>query len=217
MGKDVTSRAARRSAARRANKRRAAAVSLPGEPAEQPARYPSGKIKPEDARKTALQARCRVQGIDPTQDAMKDAESPLRGCSVGLRILTEPSRHHADLWNAVKHARQTQERFDRAIGAPPRHAKVASILAPVSAMEADASSPPPDLRTPEDRVRQDTAAHMRVEGWLRHCDNAAVSAFKHAVINAPNDPVRDWQGVLNCLWCIVEGLAGQKVRARVRK
>jgi hypothetical protein len=135
---------------------------------------------------------------------------------VGKRILTEAERHHPDLWNAVKHARQTQERFDRAIGAPPRHAKVASILAPVSAMEADASSPALDLRTPEERVRQDTAAQMRMEGWISHCDSAAVSAFKHAVLNAPNDPIRDWTGVLNCLWCIVEGLAGQKVSARVR-
>lgn len=206
----MTSKSARR-------RRKAAAVSLPGAPAEQTPRYPSGKIKPADARKTALEARCRVSGVHPTPDAMKAAESPLRGCSVGLRILTEAPRHHPDLWNAVSHARKTQERHDRAIGAPPRHAKVASILAPVTAMEADASSPPLDLRTPEERVRQDTAAQMRVEGWIGHCDNAAVSAFKRAVINDQNDRIRDWQGVLNCLWCIVEGLAGQKVLARVRK
>jgi hypothetical protein len=203
-------------AQRRGRKRKAEAVNLANEPTKHRNRYPSGKAKPEDARATALQARCRVDGIAPTKEALRDAESPLRGCSVGKRILTEAERHHPDLWNAVKHARQTQERFDRAIGAPPRHAKVASILAPVSAMEADASSPALDLRTPEERVRQDTAAQMRMEGWISHCDSAAVSAFKHAVLNAPNDPIRDWTGVLNCLWCIVEGLAGQKVSARVR-
>ena len=204
-------------AARRRSNRRRAIISLHGaDPVAQSLPTDPKREKPEDARKTALQARCRVLGIHPTQDALKAAESPLRGCSVGLRILAEPQRHHSDLWNAVTHARRVQDRFDRAIAAPPRHAKVANILAHVSAMEADASSPPLDLRTLEERVRQDTAAHMLLEGWIRHCDNAAVSAFKHAVINAPNDPIRDWQGVLNCLWCIVEGLAGQQVLARVR-
>lgn len=105
-------------AARRGRKRKAAPVNLHGEPAQASNRYPSGKAKPEDARATALQARCRVDGIAPTKEALRDAESPLRGCSVGKRILTEAERHHPDLWNAVKHARQTQERFDRAIGAP---------------------------------------------------------------------------------------------------
>ena len=44
----------------------------------------------EDARKTALQARCRVFGLSDTTEALKASVAPLWGCSVGRMILTEP-------------------------------------------------------------------------------------------------------------------------------
>ena len=47
---------------------------------------------------------------------------------------------------------------------------------------------------------------MRVEGWIGHTDARAISAFKQAVINDPDGPVKDWPGVLACLQCIAEGL-----------
>jgi hypothetical protein len=181
--------------------------------------------RPEDARKTALQARCRTSAAlmsaqavkveiralsealaidDPCRRKeavqavatrvegirMKAAALNMAGCGVGRLILAEPEHHRADLWNAAQHARQTQAAYDRAIGAPSRHAQVARILAPVAAFEADASSPAPDFRTTEERVRQATAAQMRV--------------------------VKDWAGVLACLQCIVEGLRGEVVKVRVR-
>lgn len=168
------------------------------------------------AHTEALQARCRVFGLPDTPDGLRASSDPLMGCSVGRLLRDQPEASRSQLWDAVYHARRTQAAYDRAIGAPSRHAQVARILAPVDAMHADASSPAPDFRSPEEKVRQDTAAQMRVETWIGHCDNRAVSAFKHAVINDPDGPVVDWQGVLNCLSCIVEGLAGQEVRVRVR-
>ena len=211
----MTSRAERK---RQAKRRRAAAVSLAGEaPAQQPARYPNGKIKPEDARKTALQARIRVFGGDDTPEGQKAASDPLWGCSVGRLILCEPEHLRGNLWDAAQHARKTQAAYDRAIGAPSRHAQCLRILAPVDAMQADAASPAPDDRSVEERVRDATRAQMQVEGWISYADGRAVSAFKRHVIDDIDGPIRDWEGVKNCLMCISEGLSGNKLTVRIRR
>lgn len=148
---------------------------------------------------------------------MKAAFDQKQGDSVGRMILTEPEANRAELWNAAQHARATQLAYDRAIGSPRRHAQVARILAPADAMHADASSPAPDFRSEDDKYRQAISAQMRVEGWIGHTDAQAISAFKQAVINDPDGPVKDWAGVLNCLRCIAEGLRGEVIKARVRK
>ena len=83
---------------------------------------------------------------------------PLWGCSVGRLILSEPEQRRPDLWNATQHARATQLAYDRAIGAPNRHATCLRILAPSEAMHADASSPAPDYRTDDDKYRQAISA-----------------------------------------------------------
>ena len=207
------------SKAERKRRKRASHITLPGG-AEIPQRI-EGPGRPrkmaEDARQTALQARMRVYaGKDGPKDERASGE-PLWGCSVGRLILSEPEHHRPDLWNAAQHARKTQLAYDRAIGAPNRHAQCLRILLPLPALEADASSPAPDFRSEEDRNRQAVSAQMQVEGWIGHTDARAVSAFKQAVINDPDGPVRDWQGVLSCLWCIAEGLKGETVKARVRK
>ena len=33
---------------------------------------------------------------------------------------------------------------------------------------------------------------MQVQGWIGHTDSRAISAFKQAVINDPDGPVKDW-------------------------
>lgn len=207
------------SIAERRRRKRAAKITLPGGESIPQRIEGAGRPRnnPEDARKTALQARCRVFGARDAKDGKSASGDPLWGCSVGRMLLTEPDTHRADLWNAAQHARKTQLAYDRAIGAPPRHAQCLRILLPLPAFEADASSPAPDFRPEEDRNRQAVAAQMRLEGWIRHNDNRAVSAFKQAVINDPDSPIRDWHGVMNCLWAIVEGLKGETVKARVRK
>ena len=207
------------SRAERKRRKKAASISLPG--GETVPQRIDGPGRPrnmaEDARKTALQARCRVfAGNDGPKDEGASGD-PLWGCSVGRLILTEPEHQRPDLWNAAQHARKTQLAYDRAIGAPSRHAQCLRILSPVSAFEADAASPAPDFRTAEERERQAVSAWMQVQGWIGHTDSRAVSAFKQAVINDPDGPVKDWPGVLACLRCIAEGLRGDVVKARVRK
>jgi hypothetical protein len=200
-----------------ARRKRKARITLPGGDAV-PQRMETGRPhkEPDNAHREALEARCRVFRVNPTKEGLEAVKSPLMGCSVGRLILREPEPKRAELWNAVYHARRTQLAYDRAIGAPSRHAQVARILAPADAMHADASSPAIDMRSPEDRVRHAASAQMQMEGWIAHTDSRAVSAFKQSVINDPDGPVRDWQGVLDCLRCIVEGLAGQQVKVRAR-
>lgn len=207
------------SKAERKRRKKAASISLPGGNAV-PQRI-DGPGRPrnmaEAANKIALKTR---QRLFANADSPKDEgafSDPRWGCSVGRLILTEPEHHRPELWNAAQHARATQLAYDKAIGAPNRHATCLRILSPVTAFEADATSPAPDFRTAEERERQAVSAWMQVEGWIGHTDARAVSAFKQAVINDPDGPVRDWQGVLSCLWCIAEGLKGETVRARVRK
>lgn len=206
------------SKAERKRRKKAASISLPG--GETVPQRIAGPGRPrnmaEDARKSALKTR---QRLFASADSPKDEgafSDPRWGCSVGRLILTEPEQRRAELWNATQHARATQLAHDKAIGAPNRHAQVARILSPVAAFEADASSPAPDYRTEDGKYRQAIAAQMRVEGWIGHTDARAISAFKQAVINDPDGPVKDWPGVLACLQCIAEGLKGDTVKARVR-
>jgi hypothetical protein len=88
-------------AQRRGRKRKPAPVNLPGETPQASNRYPSGKNKPEDPRKTALQARCRRAGIsDP-----KEAARALLGTEMGLCVnALSQGQELADLteaWQAI--------------------------------------------------------------------------------------------------------------------
>lgn len=210
----MTSKAERK----RRKSRAKASITLPGgEVAPQTQPTDPRRERPEAANKSALKTR---QRLFASHDGPRDERAfldPLWGDSVGRLILTGPEHQRADLWNAAQHARKTQAAYDRAIGAPSRHAQCLRILAPVDAMQADAASPAPDDRSLEDRVRDATRAQMQVEGWIGHTDARAISAYRQAVINDPDGPVRDWPGVLACLQCIAEGLRGDQVRARVRK
>lgn len=201
---------------KRARKRR---ISLAGGESAALRQHPLDRThtnQPEDAQKTALQARVRIFGGMDTPEGRKALSDPLWGCSVGRLIVTEPKDRRADLANALMHTRKTQAAYDRAIGAPNRHAQCLRILAPSEVLHADAASPAWDDRPVDERIRQATSAQMRLETWIGHCDSRAVSAFKQAVINDPDGPVRDWEGVRNCLWCVVEGLKGETVKVRVR-
>lgn len=202
---------------KRRKRRAKAKISMPGaEAVLQVQPNDPRRERAEDARKSALKTRQRLfagHGGPKDEGAFSDQ---LWGCSVGRLILSEPEQDRPNLWNATQHARATQLAYDRAIGAPNRHATCLRILSPSEPMTADASSPAPDYRTDDDKYRQAIAAQMRVEGWIGHTDARAISAFKQAVINDPDGPVRDWPGVLACLQCIAEGLRGNTVKARSR-
>ena len=132
----------------------------------------------------------------------------MAGCTAGRTIIaTEVARDaQADLWNAVQHMRKVYAAYDRLHGLN-RYAQVARILAPVSAMEADASSPAFDDRDDETKQRQAVAAWMQVQGWLGCIDSAAAQECKAVVIGLPEDATaRRPAMMLAGLAAIVRGL-----------
>lgn len=182
-------------------------------------RYPSGARKPEPANDVAIESRMCRMGLRDTPENRAIARDPMQGCAVGRAIIAAklPQQESNALWQAVGHARKAYVTFDRAIGAPNRHAQCLRILQPVDAMQADAASPETDTRSAEERYRQSVSCQMRVVQWIGHCDNPAQQAFLRAVIDEPDMEAKDWPGILACLRCICEGLDGKPVKIRVRK
>ncbi|SIT74718.1 hypothetical protein [Pontibaca methylaminivorans] len=158
-----------------------------------------------------LQARCRQAGLTPTAEAIRDAKAPWRGCSAGVamsRVVTDEAER-ADLWDAIQHMRRTQMAHDVAIGAPRRHAQCLRLLVPLEALEADAETPPLDLRTDEEKQRQATSALMAIEGWLAYASPHAASICKRTVIDDERCP--DAHVLVEALRCVVDGIKGRKI------
>ena len=158
-----------------------------------------------------LAARARQTGA-----AYEDCRNPMLGCVVGRRLMIEHVEDRADLWRAVMHMRRVVVAYDRSLGVN-RHPQCANILAPAEKLEASASSPAADLRTPEDKARQAQSAWMTLHGWMNYADPAARAACERAVVDEPDQPVADWSGVVLALRCVVDGLAGKPVQLRARK
>lgn len=207
----------------KSQRRRKGKITLPG--GEEASARPTGRDRrhthqpQEDARLPMLTARARQQGLPATKETLTKMTAQYNGCEAGKAISAQPisDAAKADLFAAVQHVRKTWAAFDRAIGAPDRHAKVARILAPTAAMEATAASPAIDMRDDETKLRQAVAARQAVEGWLCYADNAAAHAVKLHCLDEPDVPVRDVAGMIAGLLCICDGLAGRRVVYRRRK
>lgn len=202
---------ARSKGARRRHRKAPPGCELP----ETPHREPNGrKSRPEDQRGLTLATRCRHAGLDDTADNRRAVSAPEYGCAVGRAIMAGDRAERADLWQAVCHMRRVWVAYDIAIGAPSRHAKCLAILTPTEALTADAASPPPDLRTPEERHRQAVSAYMALRGWIGHVDNAAESAVIRAVVDEPDEVLRNWPAIRLALLCVVDGIKGRRVQVR---
>lgn len=174
------------------------------------------RVDVEDARsatETAIQARIRLCGVADSPEARKAAEDPLSGCAVGRALLRDdmPRDHRADLWQAVQHIRRVWVAYDRAIGAPSRHAQCLRILAPTEAMTTEGITF--DDRSQEERDRSAVSAFMAVQGWLGYVDNAARSATIIAVVDDAGLP--NWPGIKRALECVSEGIKGKRITPRV--
>ena len=203
-------RTKRQKAAQRRTARAATITLAGGETAHQ--RPTQGqRERKEPADMVAIHARIRQTGMTPDQ-----ARHEMGGCAVGRRLMLDHVSDRADLWQAVRHMRRVIVAYDRAIGAPSRHAQCLRIMLPTERMEASASSPAPDLRDPETRDRQAVAAWTALKGWLSHADYAARVACTRAVVDEPDEPISDWTGVVLALRCVVEGIKGQRVKVRAR-
>lgn len=212
---------AARRRAKRAARERAAASGLPGlEPSKK--REPNGRRQRAavdripDAHRESIVARCRRAGLDPTPENLREMSAAWEGCTAGqwMARYAEDDEERHRLWSAIGHWRTVQAAYDRAIGAPPRHAKGARTEYLAEHMATDADTPPPDDRTDEEKVAAAKAAHRELEEWLMYADGMAYAEGKRVVIE--DGPVRDWQGLMAALRCIADGLAGGPMVSRHR-
>lgn len=208
MGKSLGSKAARR------RWKDAKAAGLP-ELAEIPKREDNGRIdrggKSRNPAIETLKARCRQMEKTITKANLREVRAPWWGCYAGRVIAQEQmeDRDRADLWAAICHMRRVQVAFDAAIGAPRRHAQCLRLLAPVDAMEVDASTPPADRRSPEEKQDAATSALMRLETWMGYADKAAAGEAKRVVLD--DQISTDPEGMILALRCVSAGIKGRRL------
>lgn len=193
----------------------------------------------KDADVPALEARCRHAGIevitvpprpenaeDDTREARKqrhraqldrsaqlrDMRAQWRGCEAGraLASVVQAEGLRAVLWDSIQHMRRTVLAYDRALGAPNRHAACLRIMLPTETMQADATTPAADPRTDEERYHQAINAWMAMHGWLGHVDARAASIALRTVVE--DLPCRDPAALVRALHCVADGIAGRKVQ-----
>lgn len=213
-------RARRRKARKRAGETAENVVPLAPVPRRQPNGQKRRTPQEADASRQQLDVRAAQAGLHKAvargeigmAEAIREVRAPWYGCVAGRAMAAAESGEQArrDLWDAICHIRRVWADYGRAIGAPPRHAQCLRLLLPVDEMHADAASPPADLRTADERYRQAIAAMMQCEGWLGRTDSAAASQCKRAVLD--DVPVRDVDGLMRALRCVVDGRAGQARR-----
>lgn len=204
-----------------------ATITLPGAPPVEPRRTQGMRPPPEDATRTAIDARLRILGRKDTPDNRIAAKSPRAGCGAGRAIMAgdvwdERLQAHrpltedesAKLWAAVCHIRRTYVIFDRALGGPPRYAQCLRILLPVEALETSADAPAVDDRTADEKYRAAISAKMALETWLGYTSKTARAVCLRHVVDEVDAPVTDWPALRSALECVCDGLAGRKVQYR---
>lgn len=163
----------------------------------------------ESAGLAPLIARCRQAGLDPTPAAIREMRAPWHGCNAGRAMAAEVAdeRERGSLWDAIQHVRRTVAAYDRAVMAPARHPVCLRLLLPLEALTADASSPPLDDRTDEERERQAVSAWMAVKGWLAYVPKPVASAAWACIVD--DAPAR--AGLVTALRCVADGIAGRQI------
>ncbi|MBE9635766.1 hypothetical protein IQ782_02820 [Salipiger pacificus] len=178
-------------------------------------RQPDGRLRPtvdrQDPARLALEVRCRHAGLEVTRANLREVRAQWCGCAAGRAMASAVTDNdeRARLWDAIQHMRRVQVSYDRAIGAPGRHAKCLRLLVPIEALSADAETPPLDERTDEEKLRDANRALMQLEGWLGYTDKTARSEAKRVIVD--DSEARDIAGLLSALLCIADGLAGRRV------
>lgn len=182
-------------AERRARKRAARRITLAG--GAQIDQRPTGRDRthtnqPEDARRTALEARCRIVGQSATKDALRASTAPLRGCAVGLCIEAlhqEPETQARlwDTWQAMSIARRAWRLRNLGQSGDPQAAAIAMLP---DAMQADPSLRV-DMRTAAERDRD---AKRAADEWDAAINSLPWPQLKAALRHALDGfPVEVWR------------------------
>ena len=201
---------ARTKAQKRRNK--AARAAMPEIAPIERAKQGRARMAEIAANVPALLARARIMGKEIPKDRkgrsalLREMSAPWYGCRAGRVIAAyAPPEERPALWDAICHMRRVQTAYDRACGAPNRHAQCLRLLAPVDALHADADSPPADLRTPEERDRQAVSAWMQMQGWL---DRAKAEAGECKGVVLDDERCTRPDDVMAGLRAVVAGMKG---------
>lgn len=158
-----------------------------------------------------IAARCRQMGKDTDEASIRAAKAEWMGCNAGKAMISVVTgeAERKELWAAIHHMRRVQIAYDRALGAPSRHAQCLRIMLPTEQMQADAASPPADLRTEDDKHRQAVSSWMQLQGWLGYADKQAAGICKRVVIDDERCP--NAAAMVTALHCVADGVAGRRI------
>lgn len=136
----------------------------------------------------AIRIRCRRAGVAPTEAAMREARALWTGCEAG-RVMCDLVKAHDErsaLWDAMQRIRRVYAAYDRAMGAPMRHAQSLRIMLPVDEMQTNADAPAPDLRDEQQRHDDAMRAWSRLQSDMgRYGRYAALVTERCVVDNQP--------------------------------
>jgi hypothetical protein len=215
----TTGKAYSKGAKRRAKKAKKTPAGIPELAGVQRRQANGQKARPaadRGADKVALKARCNQRGVPATAKNQRDSRSPWWGCNAGRAMANAVEDHsqRLKLWDAIQHMRRVITAYDASIGAPKRHATCLRLLVPLEALEATAETPPVDERTPEERGRDAVSGLMALEGWLGWTDKVAAGEAKRGAWD--DEAVRDVEGLVLALQCVVDGMEGREMVYRGR-
>ena len=133
----------------------------------------------------ALRSRCRRAGIVPTEAAMREARDLWMGCEAG-RVMCQSAKTHDErsrLWDAIQSIRRVYAAYDRAMGAPLRHAQSLRVMLPVEEMHTDAAAPAPDLRDEQQKHDDAMRAWSRLQADMGKFGRYAALVTERCVVD----------------------------------
>lgn len=198
---------AKKRAKSKAQVAKVAPIGLPPIP-QIPKREGNGRTSraavPRDPHVEMLKARCRRWGIPSSRkDEMRD---PWWGCEAGGAMAKATTRldERKALWDAICWMRRTVIAFDRAIGAPNRHAQCLRLMLPNEAMEATGDDPAPDDRTDEEKEDDAVRGYQWLGELSARAGQAAQSEAYRVVLD--DQRARDVAALLSVLRQISLGI-----------
>lgn len=129
--------------------------------------------RPEDATRTVLDARVRVVGGTPSQDARKAVRGPFMASPIGVALhLSEKPEMRDRLWGVYADWCRADATYRSRMGLPSGNPQGATIQMQPERQDTE-TAVAPDLRTPEERDNAAVAAWMRWNGYLYSVDGDA--------------------------------------------
>jgi len=143
--------------------------------ADIPKRQPNGQRRdradrPRDPQKTALDARCRQMGMDPSKEARKRVQAPHISCQVGKVMDRTLSAGETDRrWKAFTAMLAAEAAYFRHYVDRSEYPRSAAMQMVRERVEAEASTTP-DLRTDDEKASAAKAAWRVWQSILHRMD-----------------------------------------------